>query len=255
MPDAGKQAVSGIETREVIVQPLPPPDRLVTDWEKAPVCFITNDGTSLSGALAKKLISRGWKVVALQWPEDLFQTPEELPETIRRISLAGIAEDQVQAALIEAAKVYGPASAFICLEPAWKTGTQTDAVIIKEQEQYLQGIFWFAKYLKPALTGNSQDQRSAFMAVTHMDGVLGTSGEGDWSAVSGGLFGLVKTLNLEWQTVFCRALDVQADLPAEQAANYILAELNDPDRLLIEVGYGPQERVTLALAQPVRSSE
>ena len=92
------------------------------------------------------------------------------------------------------------------------------------------------------------------MTVARMDGVLGTSGEENRSALSGGLFGLVKTLNLEWETVFCRAVDVQADLSTEQAAEVILAEMEDPDRTLVEVGVGPQERVTLSLAQAARST-
>ncbi len=42
--------------------------------------------------------------------------------------------------------------------------------------------------------------------------------------------------------------------PAEQAAEVILAEMEDPDRTLVEVGVGPQERVTLSLAQAARST-
>ncbi len=80
MPDAGKQAVSGIETREVIVQTLPPPDRLVMEWEKAPVCIITDDGTSLCWTLADKLAARNWKTVVLQSPTSESKMPSELPQ-------------------------------------------------------------------------------------------------------------------------------------------------------------------------------
>jgi hypothetical protein len=238
----------------VVLQPLPPPDRLALDWEQVPVCFVPDDGTPLSGLLAEELTGRGWQVVILQWPQDIVGRSAGVPDSIQRVSLAGFAEDQMRAGLEEAAKVYGPASTVICLEPAWLAGSQTEAVAAPIQEQYLQGVFWLAKALKPDLTGNLQGGRNAFLTVAHLDGVLGTSGAGNWSAVSGGLFGLVKTLNLEWEHVFCRALDLHPDLPANQAAAYILAELQDPDRLLVEVGYSLQQRVTLTLADAAARS-
>jgi hypothetical protein len=246
VPGAGKQAVSGIETREVIVHPLPPPDRLVLEWEQNPVCFITEDGTSLCGALAEKLIARNWKIVVLQWPTSESQAPSALPEGIRTIQLHAMNEDQIEAALIKAEKTFGPASAMIYLEP-----NSAD----RNKEMNLQAAFWLAKYLKPALTDSSMGGRNAFLTVTRMDGALGTSGDGNWSAISGGLFGLVKTLNLEWENVFCRALDIQNNLSAEQAADDILAEMEDPDQTLVEVGISTQERVTLTLANTVRSTQ
>ncbi len=245
MPDAGVKTVSGIETREVVVQPLPPPDRLVMDWDHVPVCIITDDGTALSWTLAENLTARGWKVVVLQGSTSESKQPSELPQAVQAIQMHGLGEDQIEAALIEAAKPYGSPSALIYLEPA-AAGS--------EPEQSLQAAFWLAKYMQAALTETIPGGRNAFMAVARMDGMLGTSGEGDWSATSGGLFGLVKTINLEWEGVFCRAVDVQADLSAEQAAARILAELEDPERTIVEVGVGPQERVTLTLANAARST-
>ena len=56
---------------------------------------------------------------------------------------------------------------------------------------------------------------------------------------------MTKTLHLEWETVFCRAVDLAPDLDAELAAQYILAELYDPNRLIVETGYSLQGRTTL----------
>jgi hypothetical protein len=69
----------------------------------------------------------------------------------------------------------------------------------------------------------------------------------DYSPISGGLFGLVKTLNLEWESVFCRAIDLSPALGAARSVECILTELNDPNRLISEVGYTLTERSTLAL--------
>jgi NAD(P)-dependent dehydrogenase (short-subunit alcohol dehydrogenase family) len=82
------------------------------------------------------------------------------------------------------------------------------------------------------------------MTVARLDGCLGLRGDG-FSVVDGGLFGLVKTLNMEWRSVFCRAVDLSPSLDGERAARSILMELRDPDVRLVETGYGKEGRVTL----------
>jgi hypothetical protein len=84
------------------------------------------------------------------------------------------------------------------------------------------------------------------MTVARLDGALGLSTNSAFSAIGGGLFGLTKTLNQEWQEVYCRALDLAPELSPEKVAQYILTELHDPNRLLVEVGYNAHgERSTL----------
>ena len=91
--------------------------------------------------------------------------------------------------------------------------------------------------------------RSAFLTVTRLDGEFGLRPDSSFDPVAGGLSGLVKSLNLEWEAVFCRALDLNPALAPAEAARLILAEMDDPDRLLVEVGYpGPDRRVTLVAA-------
>ena len=86
------------------------------------------------------------------------------------------------------------------------------------------------------------------MTVTRLDGEFGLSDRADFTPINGGLFGLVKTLNLEWEAVFCRAVDLSPTLDTEQVVRNILAELHDPNRLITEVGYTENERSTLAVA-------
>ena len=215
------------------------------NWDNVPVCFIADDGTSLCWTLAENLTVQGWKTVVLQWPTSQSKLPSELPQDVQVMQTQGMNENHIEAALIEASKLYGSASTLIYLEPV-SAGSQP--------AQNLQAAFWLVKHLQPALTETSHGGRNAFLTVARMDGVLGTTGERKGSALSGGLFGLVKTLNLEWEDVFCRAVDLHPDLSIEQAAACILAEMEDPDRTLVEVGVSPQTRVTLALAQTARST-
>ena len=62
------------------------------------------------------------------------------------------------------------------------------------------------------------------------------------SAITGGLAGLTKTLSLEWQDVFCRAVDISPDLPTEQAVDAILA---DPAFRVDAGGYETTARLTV----------
>ena len=92
---------------------------------------------------------------------------------------------------------------------------------------------------------------SAFVVVTRLDGELGMAGRPGASAIVGGLFGLVKTVRQEWPVVFCRAVDVHPEIADEHAAALILGELQDPNRLVAEVGHGERGRVTLTAHEPL----
>lgn len=45
--------------------------------------------------------------------------------------------------------------------------------------------------------------------------------------------------------VFTRAIDLSPAVDAQKSAEYIIAELHDPNLLISEVAYGSQGRVTL----------
>jgi hypothetical protein len=86
------------------------------------------------------------------------------------------------------------------------------------------------------------------MTITRLDGEFGLSEAAEFTPINGGLFGLVKTLNLEWEAVFCRAVDIIPAMDPRQVVSCILAELQDPNRLVTEVGYTQSERSTLIVA-------
>ena len=83
------------------------------------------------------------------------------------------------------------------------------------------------------------------MTVSRLDGKLGLGATHPYGVIGGGLFGLTKTLALEWPDVFCRAVDLSPDLPTNRAVEAIVAELHDPNRLIVETGWDMSGRVTL----------
>ena len=117
-------------------------------------------------------------------------------------------------------------------------------VKVEAEKAIVKEVFLLAKHLKDSLSAAASAGRSYFMTVARLDGEFGL-GSGSFGAISGGLFGLTKTLSHEWQSVYCRALDLVPHIDPDTVVHYIIAELQDPNRLITEVAYGLRGRMTL----------
>ncbi|HHJ07485.1 MAG TPA: SDR family NAD(P)-dependent oxidoreductase [Anaerolineae bacterium] len=233
-----------IANQIVRLKTLPLPDFMEFSLPEGHICLLTDDGTQTSAALAQLLLERGWQVAVLAFPQAIVPAQSSLPAGVSRITLNDMSESHLQQRLAEISADVGPVGAFIHLSP---TSNQAGAA-----KAILKHIFLIAKHLKPSLDEAAQQGRACFLTAARLDGALGLSGDLEFNPVDGGLFGLTKTLNLEWPGVFCRAVDLHPGLTPQDAAQYLLAELHDPNRLLLETGYGNQGRVTLTV-EAVRS--
>jgi acyl carrier protein len=225
---------------------LPYPDHLDMVFPKDHTCILMDDGTDLTPALAKALNEQGIKVVVLGLNNALVRVQKPMPKNIRRILMEDLTETGIENTLANLQKEYGPAGMYIHLDPPGMVGeafSETENTIART-------TFLVAKYLMKNLTEASQLNFAAFVTVTHMDGEFGLTTSGLFEPVSGSLFGLVKTLNLEWEKVFCRAIDLSPDVNVDTAVEHIMAELYDPNRLISEVGYSDKGRFTLVIEQP-----
>ncbi len=240
--------VSTIQRGVVHLKPLPAPDQLVFEFPDGHCCVLTDDGTDLTVQTLHRLEERGWPVVVLRLPQEVVTRSQSLPEGTHQVQLSDLSEEQLQSCLAEISRQYGPVAGFIHLHPASNECQGEGIHFTTSAKQVLQEVFLAAKYLKDSLNKVAQHDRAVFMAVVHLDGELGLGSRNDFDPINGGLFGLVKSLNLEWEAVFCRALDLDPTMEAEQAANFIMTELLDPNRRIVEVGYSPNGRSTLALA-------
>jgi hypothetical protein len=200
--------------------------------------LLTDDGSATTSNLAQLLIETGWKVVVLTFPQSLLPSPLSLPSGVRRVMLKDLSEEHLQEQLAAIANAYGGIGAFIYLHP----------IILKSEKALLKYAFLLAKHLKTYLAQASLQGRSSFLTVARLDGELGLGEKMDFSALTGGLFGLVKTLNLEWKHVFCRAIDLCPHLSDEDAAKAIMDEFHDPNVLIVEVGCRDRDRITLGIS-------
>ncbi|NJM89280.1 MAG: hypothetical protein HC847_21070 [Hydrococcus sp. RU_2_2] len=230
---------------QVKLLPLPTPDYWDFPLPPCRTCLLTDDGSLKTGELAQFLTKTGWQVLVLTFPQSLFTSVSSLPAGVRRVVLQDLTEKHLQRQLTTIADTYGGISAFIHLHP----------VICQSEKALLKYVFLLAKHLKSFLDRASLQGRSCFFTVASLDGELGLGKTIDFSALTGGLFGLTKTLNLEWKNVFCRAIDLSPKLTSEQAAQAIINEFHDPNALMVEVGYSDRGRVSLICEPaPLRSA-
>lgn len=229
----------------VALRPLPAPDFLECTLPEGHCCLLTDDGSRTSIVLASSLARQGWNPVLLSFPPTVVTPePREMPADVALATLDAMTDAALQAQLTMITEAHGPVGAFIHLHPAFDA--DADVTHFDERERAIvKQVFLMAKYLQPTLTGATASGRAAFITVTRLDGALGLGGTSDYSVIGGGLPGLTKSLSLEWKHVFCRAVDLDPAMIPTDAAQAVIAELHDPNRLIVEVGRGPKGRVTL----------
>ena len=228
------------------LQNLPEPDFWDINLPEGHMALITDDGSLTTCKLAEKLMERHWKVVVLSFPSSLISQQAALPLGVNRITLEELSEDHLQQQLNAIATNYGNVGAFIHLHPVFGNHPHSPVAYFPEEKAIVKQVFLMAKYLKQSLNQAAESNgRTCFCTVARLDGAFGLEQKINFGAIGAGLFGLSKSMIWEWQKVFCRAMDISPDINADDTANYIFAELHDPNRYLTEVAYGSQGRVTL----------
>jgi acyl transferase domain-containing protein len=237
-------AGGGVPVAEPRLRPLPPADTLEVTAPVGYCAVVTDEGTEVTRAVAKRLLLRGWPTVVLRFPPEVAPLRSTIPDGAGEESLATLDEAGVDEALDRLVAKHGPIGTFVHLHPRAR-----GAELVKPtQEELLKGVFLVSTRLRRSLEESARLGRGSFLVVTRLDGALGTdSAADDVDPGGGGLYGLAKTIRREWPAVFARAVDVAPGLDHETAADAVLAELSDPDERLVEVGHGPGGRVTLAV--------
>jgi NAD(P)-dependent dehydrogenase (short-subunit alcohol dehydrogenase family) len=192
------------------------------------------------------LKQQGWKkVVVLRFPETLIPRQDSSSSKFSFHYLNEVSEEEIITKLKLIEQNEGTIGSFIHLHPASNKKLQIKNPFPETEKSILQQVFFIAKHLKVSLNDIPKNSRNCFVTITRMNGSLGFGKPADFSAVAGGFNGLVKTANIEWPTVFCRAIDFVPHLEKEEIADRLHNELFDSDLRLTEVGYSDESRVTL----------
>ncbi len=227
-----------VERKEVKLQWLPKADHFIFEQTIPHLVVITNDGTSLTKRLQELFETKGYSVVILSFPS-ISQ-----PTFKKEVKLASSDEAQIKTAIETITSLYGSIGSFIHLQPHVSYSLATFTHGFTQEKALVKTVFLLAKHLYTSLTAG-HEQRAVFMTVTQMDGKLGLGNQADSSVMGGGFSGLVKCLNMEWPTVFCRALDTEPGLDVAQLANAIVEEYFDCHLGYTEIGISSGGRATL----------
>ena len=256
---SSKQAVQGISTVEVDapkkkvekstldITPiklvsLPSPDRQDFVVPKDRPLVVTDEGTELTTQFVTRLSQLGWKVILWQFPMSIVpSTKRNLPKEINQVQQDDSSLDSISSLVGKIRDQSGSIAGFIHLHPI----QLSDEDYPGEERDLVKQIFFLAGSLKEDLGALDPGSRSLFLTVTRIDGQLGLSSHHPFQE-SSGFSGLVKTLHWEWPDVFCRAIDLDPGLEQKDQINKLLQEITDPDRKLIEVGIGQNDRVTIS---------
>jgi malonyl CoA-acyl carrier protein transacylase len=116
-------------------------------------------------------------------------------------------------------------------------------------ERFLKHSFVLAKQFGPDLLNSSETHGALFATITRLDGAFGFKGRGINAPLQGGLAGLAKTASLEWETVCCRAMDIDPDWKENaRIATAVVDELlNSNPNTPVEVGLDSDSRWVFVL--------
>jgi len=231
----------------VTLKTLPPPDQLDSKVGNENVLLLSCVGDDTSYKLFKKLQIMGWNPVVVIHPADEGTINEIWSEDNKQILRLESGDDKaIEALLTKISNEYGSIGAFIHLHPDCRKSNR-EILFDPGSQEVIKTVFLMAKHLKKILGNVKDTSRAIFMTVARLDGQFGMKAGSEFDPLGGGLSGLVKTLNQEWQGVFCRSLDISPSINSDEAAQLIVAEMMDPNRLITEAGYGDLGRVTLVV--------
>ncbi|GGY14852.1 type I polyketide synthase [Paludibacterium paludis] len=232
-----------IHRYRAIVQVLPAPDQREIALPQGRIWLLTDDGKGLSDELAKRLGQRGQSAVRLVLGWTQGKGKRKPVDGVADYVLERADEAAIAAVLENIAKKEGEIGGFLHLGAPHGQVKGHEGVFAAADYDTAEALFLLAKALQPTLAGGY------FFTVSQIDGALGTAQRSPFPVVASGMTGLAKSLNIEWEDVFCRSLDIDPKASRTAAAEMILEELGDPQTDLAEVGRGAQgERIGLDIA-------
>ncbi|MCW8929910.1 MAG: SDR family NAD(P)-dependent oxidoreductase, partial [Gammaproteobacteria bacterium] len=226
----------------VVKKHLPRPDVLESEISvSGRTCIITDNGEKITYNTAKNLQTLGWNVIVMQLPTSLVAKASSLPKGTKTVKLAKATDEELGKTLNSITSTE-TVNGFIHLS-AKPSSKGSKIKFSKRESTALKMAFFTAKHLKEALTEKPAEGRNFFLSTSYMDGEIGTAGVNKFELNQGGLNGLIKTINLEWEDVFCRAIDFNPTMDDVKGAQILIDEAFDPDLSVAEVGYSISENM------------
>ncbi len=236
----------GVQRATVQLGYLPQADYLETTFPSTHTTVVVDEGTELTAKVVAALLKEDRKVAVLSLPNSILAAKSKLPTGTKRFTLEETSDANIQSTLQNIVKAQGEIGAFIHLHPHLRFSGGNFAQHFATEKAIVKTVFFAAKHIANSLQALGKTyHRASFLTVTQLDGALGTQNDGKTSIVGGGLFGMTKSLNIEWSSVFCRAIDLSPNFEADVAAKMVMGEMHDPDSTIVEVCHNSNGRFTL----------
>ena len=203
---------------------LPDPDSLQLESPVNRPVIVVDDNTDLTMEIVKIY---GRRAVVLSIKGGQFSKQRRLNQTI----LKDMSEGALMEALATVESKYGVPGGVIYQH-------RQDA----DDMAQFGWLMLLAKHTSKALNQTIEGGRCFFLTVARMNGCLGLGKHAGslHTSLQGALFGLAKTLDHEWNHVFCRGIDLAIGMTASSAAQCVVQESTCPNTLVREVGYDTQ---------------
>ena len=235
-PNGSHQVTRLSVTRE----PLNEPQTLPWPYATNAVALVVDDGTSAAGAVVSALRAASMAVHVLALPGVATTAAGPDARSVRELpswdeaTLTGA----VRALVAEAGRLD------LCLQFCG-----APAVTMSDAVRRMTHAVLVAKAVQGHLHASVQNGRSAYLVLSRAD-----TGNRLSDAALGGVSGLARTLALEADTLFCRAVDVGSDLSDASVASVVTSEAADVDTTLTDVRYvaGRRSRSALTSTGPAR---
>ncbi len=221
--------------------------------------IIIRDNSGVAEKLAGIMSEKGYHPILVSLPlydkqvenKKNFNEKEVFKRDITSYEIASFEEVAIEELFSKLSESYQDINGFIYISPVLETIKNNIDFFPPEDKARVKEVFLIAKHFyKYFLQNKPQLDKNFFLAVTRIDGELGLGGKFHGNAIQGSFYGLIKSLQQEWENVFCRAIDIHPQCENKLVAEYILDELEASDSDNIEVGRGMHgERMTLRLKE------
>lgn len=221
--------------------------------------IIIRDNSGVAEKLAGIMSKKGFNPVLVSLPlygkqievERNFIKNEVGKNEITSYEMTSYEEGAIEELFGKLKESYQDITGFIYISPVVDMNKNQIDFFRPEDKAQAKEVFLMAKHFNRYFLQNQPElNKNFFLAVTRFDGELGLGGKVQGNVIQGSFYGLIKSLQQEWEKVFCRAIDIHPQCENKLVAEYILEELEASDSENIEIGRGMyRERITLGLKE------
>ena len=208
------------------------PIHIQTKIADSGLVIINADGEGVTEQVAKRLLKQGYQVVIMTMQKIVLKETNDLPI----YPLPTLDEADIVKFFGKITADY-PRLSFAGFIHIGSTRKATTNLFHEDETAVLKTVFLSAKNFFLS----NRRENSFFISAVRMDGNLGLqTGE---NLMQGGLFGLHKSLSIEWEDeIWTKAVDLAAELSSKQAADYLIEEIFETCYSQLEVGRGQEAK-------------